>query len=571
MIVLAVTTGAYAWLIGPALQFLLSGGEHGFGAVGRLLSVLGQVDRARALWLLPVVVVAIGLVKGVAYLAQFYWMGLYGQRISVDLRRALFLVLARLSPMQLSAQRSGDLLSRFSTDVAAVELAATYAVASYLRDSVQVVVLAAVAFSLNWKVALATMVIIPVAAWPVARMTRSFMKRSREGQKGLGLMAAQVQEGIWGLRTVQAFNAQRAERERFAVQAERQVRALIRAAWVRGGVPGLMEVLAAAVLAGVLGFAAGTHAIPPDQLVSLLTAIVLVYQPVKDLGRVSQFVLQAQVAGERLFAVLDGAPAVADAPGARELPAITRGVRVEDLHFAWGDRPALCGLTLEIPAGRTTAIVGPSGGGKSTLVAMLLRFERPDSGRILFDGVDAAEATVASVRRQFALVTQEPLLFAATIAENIRFGRPSATDDEVVAAARIADADGFIRALPEGYQTRVGERGVRLSGGQKQRVCLARAILAGAPVLVLDEATSSLDPESEQEVQRALERVLVGRTAVVIAHRLATIQRADRIYVLENGRVAQSGTHEELLASGGLYAKLWALQNAPERAEASVA
>ena len=560
MAVLGIATGLFAWLMGPVLRFLLSGGSEGLGAVGKLLPPLAGVDRNRMLWLLPGGVVAIGVVKGVAYLGQFYWMGLYGQRVSMDLRRALFVRMARLSPLQLSRQRTGDLLSRFTADVNAVETAATYAIGSYLRDSLQIVVLAGVALALEWRIALAAFVAVPLAAWPASRLTRSFLRRAREASAGLGRMAAQLHEGLAGLRTIQAFNAHAAERDRFAHQAERHLRAMTRAAWLRGGVPGVMEILAAGALAAVLSFAAGTRALPPEALVSLLTAIILAYQPVKDLGRVTQFAVQASVSGERLLEVLDAPAAEEDAPRARELPPVRHSVRLEEVHFAWGDRAALHGVNLELEVGKVTALAGPSGSGKSTVLALLLRFEEPSTGRIVIDGVDTRAATAASVRAQFALVTQEPLLFAATIRENIRFARTDASDAEVEAAAAVAQADRFIRALPAGYETPVGERGVRLSGGQKQRVCLARAVLANAPVLLLDEATSNLDPQSEREVQEALAVVLRGRTALVIAHRLSTVAGADRLYLLDAGRVVESGTHRELLQRGGLYARLWSLQ-----------
>jgi subfamily B ATP-binding cassette protein MsbA len=321
-----------------------------------------------------------------------------------------------------------------------------------------------------------------------------------------------------------------------------------------------MEILAAGALAGVLSFAVGSSTLSPEALVSLLTAIVLAYQPVKDLGRVTQFAVQASVAGERLLEVLDAPAANEDRPGARPLGPVRRSVRLEEVRFSWGERSALRGVSLELEVGKVTALVGPSGGGKSTVVALLLRFEDPAAGRILIDGVDVREATVSSVRAQFALVTQDPLLFAGTVRDNIRFARPDASDAEVEAAAAVAQADGFIRALSAGYETRVGERGVRLSGGQKQRVCLARAVLANAPVLLLDEATSNLDPLSEREVQEALAVVLEGRTALLIAHRLSTVAGADRLYLLDGGRVVESGTHRELLQHGGLYARLWSLQ-----------
>jgi subfamily B ATP-binding cassette protein MsbA len=275
---------------------------------------------------------------------------------------------------------------------------------------------------------------------------------------------------------------------------------------------------------------------------------------------VTQFAVQAGAAGERLFELLDLKHPVEDAPDAVPAPSLSRSIVLEGVRFSYGERRALDGLTLELKAGQVTALVGGSGGGKSTVTSLLLRFERPQKGQLLLDGVDVDRYTAKSVREQFALVTQEPLLFHGTVLDNLRYARPDATREEVEAAAKVAHADGFIRALPEGYDTRIGERGVTLSGGQRQRLCIARAVLARAPVLVLDEATSSLDPESEREVQSALAAVLPGRTALVIAHRLSTVVNADVLHVMEAGRVVERGTHAELLQRGGRYASLWQMQ-----------
>jgi ATP-binding cassette, subfamily B, bacterial MsbA len=561
MAVLGLATGAYAYLMGPALRFLLSGGAEGFGGA-RPVPWLSGLPREAALWGFPAVVLVLAGVKGVGYLGQFYFMGWFAQKVVADLRRELFVRLTSLSPGQLARERVGDLLSRFSSDVQAVELAAMYTVGSYLRDSLQVVVLAGVALSISPVLGGLMLGVLPLAALPASKLTRKALKGTREGQVQLGHLAGQLQEGLGGLRTIQAFNGQAAELARFSAHARAHEEAMVRAAWARGGVPGVMEVLAAGALAGALAYAAATRAMEPEALLSLLTAVILVYQPVKDLGRVTQFAMQAGAAGERLFSLLDLRHPVEDAPGAREAPPLREGIQVEQVGYAYGERRALEGLTLELPVGKVVALVGPSGGGKSTLTRLLLRFERPQEGRILLDGVDVDGYTAASVRSQFALVTQEPLLFSGSVLENLRYARPDASREEVEEAARVANADGFIRALPEGYDTVVGERGVKLSGGQRQRLCIARAVLSRAPVLVLDEATSSLDPESEREVQAALAEVLPGRTALVIAHRLSTVVGADVICVMEAGRVVESGSHEELLRRGGRYAALWALQTA---------
>jgi len=568
MALLGATTAAYAYLTGPALRFLLSGGTAGLGAVERFVPFGLRQSVGVAIWWLPAAIAGIGVLKGAAYLGQFYWMGQFGQRVAMALRREIFTRLSGLSPTQLSQKMTGDLLSRFSSDVAAVETAASYAIGSYLRDGLQIIALVAVAIWIEWRIALAALLIIPFAAMAVSRITKLLLQKAREGQASLGELAAQVKEGLGAAKMIQAFNAQSAEMARFTSQSVKHERAMTRAAWARASIPAVMEVLAAIALAGVLAFASLSQSVSPERLISLLTAMVLIYQPAKDLGRVGQFAIQAKVSGERILALLDSVSPRLDRPDAIRIPSVRSSVRLEDVWFSYGDRPALKGLTLELPVGKVTALVGPSGGGKSTVTSLLLRFDRPERGRILIDGVDMELASEDSVRAQFALVTQEALLFSASVLENLRVARPEASLEEVAAAARVAQADAFIRALPQGYDTPIGERGAILSGGQKQRLCLARSLLAAAPVLILDEATSHLDPQSEKELQDALGQVLPGRTALVIAHRLATIVEADRIYVLDDGRVLECGSHRELLARGGLYAELWALQSAQPAAVA---
>lgn len=560
MALLGLTNGAYAWLTGPALQFLLTGGAFGFGKAAAFWPQLNQLPRDHLLVLLPIAVVAIGLVKGAAYLGQFYWSGLYGQRVIVDLRRQLFARLLDLSVLQRSRNLSGDLLSRFSADVAAVEVAAVYTVASYFRDTFQLIVLLAVAISASWQLTVFIAAVVPIAVWPAQRVTKSLLKRLRDSQSSLGRLAAQVQETVMALRTIKAFDASAAELSRFGRRASLVERALTRAAWLRGALPSLMELLAAVAIAAALVAVARWHLVEPAQLVSFLTAVVLAWQPAKDLGRFTGFGLQATAALERIDHILTLPPAVPDAQGAQPCRHINQGLRLQQVSFSWGDRPALSALTLDVPVGQVTALVGPSGGGKSTVVSLLLRFEEIAGGAFTVDGLDVRDFTSQSVRALFGLVTQEPLLFSATIRDNLLVARPQATDAELQAACTDANAWEFISALPNGLDTLLGERGATLSGGQRQRLCLARALLGRPQVLLLDEATSSLDPEGEKTVQQALERVLVGRTAVVVAHRLSSIARADRICVIEQGRVVEQGTHAELLALRGAYAQLWRQQ-----------
>jgi ATP-binding cassette, subfamily B, bacterial MsbA len=562
MALVGASTGAYAWMMGPALTFLLTGGEGGVGHLKALAPSLAGLDRQAALLAFPLVAIAVGVAKGLGYLGQFYFAGLFGQKVVVDLRRALFEKVLVLSPTQRGALLQGDLLTRFTADVGAVEQAATYTVSSWLRDSLSIVVLMGVAVWWSWRLALVAVLAVPLAVWPASRVTGFLVRRVREGQAALGRLAGQVQEGLGALRTLQAFGAQAEETRRFDERARTLNRALERAAWARGAVPGLMEVLASVAIAATLSVALVWQVVSAEALVSFLAAVLLLYQPAKDLGRVSQYALTASVALERLEAVLGLPDGVEPAPGARDLPPVAREVRCEDLRYAWrtgggAARPALDGVSLRIPVGQVTAVVGESGSGKSTLTALLLRLERPDGGRILVDGEDVATASLASTRGQFALITQEPLLFSASVRENLLLGRPEAGQGELEAACAQAGALSLVRGLPSGLDTVLGERGVTLSVGQKQRLCLARALLARAPVLVLDEATSSLDPGSQREVEAAVEGALEGRTALVITHRLASARRAANIYVLEAGRVVEEGSHEALLALGGRYAGQW--------------
>jgi ATP-binding cassette subfamily B protein len=499
--------------------------------------------------------------------ARFYLVTRLGERVIADIRRAIYDRVIGLSPGFYERLMTGEVLSRLTTDTTLVLSVIGSSVSVALRNLLTLAGGLALLFWTSPKLTALVLVGVPLVVVPILTLGRRLRRLSRENQDRIAASSAEASESLLAAQTVQAYTHEAASRARFGALTESAYGSALERIRTRALLTAIVIFLVFASIVAVLWIGARdvrAGAMSPGELVQFVIYSVMVAGSVAALSEIWGELMRAAGATERMVELIHAADPIADPARPRPAPARMQGaIAFEAVTFHYPARPetaALHELTLSIRPGETVALVGPSGAGKSTIFQLLMRFFDPDAGRVTLDGIDLREMARTDIRRQFALVPQEPVIFAASARENIRFGRPEAGDAEVEAAARAAAAHEFIARLPQGYDTWVGERGVMLSGGQRQRLAIARAILRDAPVLLLDEATSALDAESERAVQQAVERLAEGRTTLVIAHRLATVKRADRIVVLQDGRIVAEGSHGALVAQGGLYARLARLQ-----------
>ena len=545
MLVVGATTSALAFLVKPTLDEIF------------------LKRNADMLKLIPLAVIGIYLLKGACSYFQTILMNFIGQRIVADLRAELYRKIQLQSLAFFTKNPTGTLMSRITNDVGFIQGAVSEAVTALLKDSFTLLCLVFVIFYRDWQLAIVAMFVFPLAVYPIAKFGQKMRQIATRTQVTLGSLTSLLQETISGTRIVKAFSMEEYEDKRFSVENERLFRLSLKSISINAISSPFMEFLGGLGISAII-FYGGYQVIhgqsTPGTFFSFLTALIMLYEPVKRLTNVNNTIQQGIAGAQRVFGIIDLVPEIRNRTDAVPLPRISREIEIRNVTFRYEETPVLKDINLRIRTGEVVAFVGMSGGGKTTLVNLIPRFYDVTAGMILIDGRDMRNVTIESLRGQIAIVTQQTILFNDTVRNNIAYGDIVKTEEQIVAAAKAAHAHDFILRLPKGYDTLIGEQGTKLSGGERQRISIARALLKDAPILILDEATSSLDSEAEIEVQDALENLMKGRTTLVIAHRLSTIRNADRIIVLVNGEIREEGTHETLLSRQGEYCRLYSMQ-----------
>jgi subfamily B ATP-binding cassette protein MsbA len=546
MAFMAAATAFSAWLMEPVVNEVFIG------------------ENRDMLWPLGGAVFVTFLIKGGASYAQSVLMSFVGFRIIADNQNRLFAHLARMDISFFHNNSTGKLISRFTVDINQMRVAVSNVLTGFGKDLLSFVGLVVVMFLKDWQLASISVLVFPLAAIPVLHLGRRMRKVTVNTQEEMGMFTTLLEQAFQGIRVVKAYSMEGYEKVRIGNIVERIFNLNLKSARTRSRSSPIMETMGGFAVCIVIVY--GGHRVIAGETTSgaffsFIMALLLAYEPMKRLVNLNSSLQEGLAGAQRLFALIDMEPAIREKSGAIKLQALKGSIRMEDVHFSYAQgKPALKGINLEVPAGKRVALVGASGAGKTTILNLIPRFYDVGEGRVTIDSFDVRDVTLSSLFENIALVSQEIILFDDSVRANIGYGRAGASEEEIIEAARNAAAHDFIKEMPDGYDTLVGEQGVKLSGGQRQRLAIARAILKNAPVLLLDEATSSLDTESERKVQAALINLMAGRTTLVIAHRLSTVTSADLIYVIDNGRVIEKGGHEALLSQRGAYNRLYNLQ-----------
>ena len=543
--VVGAMDGAFAYLVEPTLKKFFSGKQTGM------------------FLLVPVGIIALFILRGMTRFAYDVSIKLAGQKAVQDIRNEVYASTVRMDMAFFNRRSTGELMSHTTADIGTMQDGVANVVTGLFRDLISAFSLLGVIFYRNWQLAIFTFIVIPLTAYPAQLIGKKIKNFSGRSLNIMGGITAILQESFSGIKVIKAFGLEKQVSDRFKkvnLDYFYQYRKYIK--YESLAMP-VSETIISFGIAGVVYFGGSqvmSGQMTASEFFSFITAMVMVFNPIKKLQSSYNTLQRSAGAAERVFRLLDEPKLISENPDAMEIGRSSGNIEFSNVSFSYGEEPILKNISLTASTNQMIALVGPSGGGKSTLVSLIPRFHDVSAGAIIIDGQDIRDIKLKSLVDNIALVDQETILFNETIANNIRYGKPDAKIEEVIEAAKAAYAHDFIEQLPEGYDTSIGDRGIRLSGGQRQRICIARALLKNAPILILDEATSALDTESEQMVQQALDNLMVNRTTFVIAHRLSTVLHADIIIVLENGRIVEQGSHEDLLSNSGLYSRLHNLQ-----------